>query len=247
MGPFKLRKLSSCLLTILIVWVAFDSAVLIHEWTHGFIAWLNNAKSNPFNIYYGDWTLLNVDEDVDYASLLKSGKNWAVAFIAITPSVINLFLATLSFFFMKKVLIQQQKRIYKFLFFFSAFNLSEFFSYIPIRTFTTHADVYNFNHALSLPPWVIGVPGAVIAILLMTYFFLKVLPVTYSVLHIDSFFMRLIYLSIMLFIFFFMGGCRGLENYGQISATMGVISLIMIPMVFALCFSSLKPKGATSK
>jgi hypothetical protein len=188
----KLRNLYSCLITTLIVWVAFDSAVLIHEWTHGFIAWLNNAKSNPFNIYYGDWTLLNVDEDVDYTSLLKSNKNWAVAFIAISPSIINLFLAKLSFFFMKNEFIQQRKKIFKFLFFFSAFNLSEFFSYIPIRTFTTHADIYNFNHALNLSAWVVGVPGGVIALFLIAYFFSSVLPITYKVLHINKFSIRLI-------------------------------------------------------
>lgn len=234
------KKLLYFLLNIFIVWVAFDSAILIHEWTHGFIAWLNGAKSNPFNIYYGDWTLLNVDEAVDYPSLLNKKRNWAVACIAIGPIIVNLLLTLSSFNLMKKRHIQQRKWGYTFLLWFSAFNLTEFFSYIPIRTFTTHADVFNFNHALNCSPWVIGLIGGLCSVLLISYFFLKILPMTYNVLDINKFWVRLIYLLAMLFIFFVIGGFRGAYHYGSISATMGTVSIIMIPIIFALCFPTLK-------
>jgi hypothetical membrane protein len=61
---------------------------------------------------------------------------------------------------------------------------------------------------------------------------------TYHVLNITKLLPRLIYLSAMLFVFFFMGGCRGIYHYGSVSAMMGTISLIMIPIVFVLCFPS---------
>ncbi len=248
MNITQTRKILYLLLNVLIVWIAFDSAILIHEWTHGFVAWLNGAKSNPFNIFYGDWTLLNVDEDVDYPSLLKAGRNWAVACIAISPIILNLLLTLFSFNLMKKKSMQAKKLTYAFLLWFSAFNLAEFFSYIPIRTFTTHADIFNFNHALNNSPWVIGIIGGLCAILLIAYFFLKMLPMAYKVLHINKLWVRIIYLLAMLFIFFIIGGYRGAEHYGSISAIMGTVSIIMIPVVFTLCFPTLKwVQSAVSK
>lgn len=234
------RKLLYFLSNILIIWITFDSAILIHEWTHGFLAWLNGAKSNPFNIYYGDWTLLNVDESVDYQSLLASGKNWAVAFIAISPIIVNLVLSLYCLNLMKKACVKKNKWIYTFCFWFSAFNLSEFFSYIPIRTFTTHADVFNFNNALNISPWIIGLLGGSCSIILIGYFFYRILPMTYHALNITKLWVRLIYLLSMLFVFFFIGGYRGAYNYGAVSATMGTISILLIPIVLVLCFPTLK-------
>lgn len=236
------------LLNLLIVWIAFDSAILIHEWTHGFVAWLNGAKSNPFNIYYGDWTLLNVDEAVDYPSLLKASRHWTVACIAISPIVVNLLLTLYPLSLMRKKHIQQKTWLYTFLFWFSAFNLAEFFAYIPIRTFTSHADIFNFNHALNISPWIIGLIGGFCSVFLISYFFSKILPMTYRVLHIHKLWAQLIYLLAMLFTFFIIGGYRGAEHYGPISAWMGTISLTMIPIVFILCFPTLKwVQSAASK
>ena len=234
------KKLLYLLLNILIIWIAFDSAILIHEWTHGFLAWLNGAKSNPFNIYYGDWTLLHVDEAVDYKSLLDAGRHWAVACIAISPIIVNLLLSLYCFNLMKKANIKRQKWIYTFCLWFSAFNLAEVFSYIPIRTFTTHADIFNFNNALHCSPWIIGLIGGSCSVVLIGYFFSRILPMAYNVLHITKLWVRLIYLLAMLFVFFFIGGYRGAYNYGSVSAIMGTVSLIMIPIIFALCFPTLK-------
>ncbi|MBA2650165.1 MAG: hypothetical protein H0U75_11360 [Legionella sp.] len=220
--------------------------MLIHEWTHGFVAWINGLKSNPFDIYYGDWTLLNVDESVDYASLIHAGKNWVVAWIAITPIIINLLLSVYCFYLLQKNTIQKKKWFYIFCFWFSAFNLQEFFSYIPIRTFTTHADVYNFNSSLHLSPWIIGTLGGIISLMLIAYFFIKILPMTYSILNLN-FWTRLIYLSAILFIFFIIGGYRGASNYGFVSAMLGKISLFMIPLVFIICFPSWRWVQASSK
>ncbi|TAL59795.1 MAG: hypothetical protein EPN84_10580 [Legionella sp.] len=228
------------LLNILMVLIAFDSTILIHEWTHGFVAWLNGVKPNPFDIYYGDWTLLNVDEAVDYKSLINAKRNWAVAFIAITPITINLLLSLYCFQLLKKPAIQTKKWLYRFCLWFSAFNLSEFFSYVPIRTFTTHADVFNFNYALNCSPWIIGLIGGFISVALIGYFFIKILPMSYYVLNITKLWHRLIYLSAMLLVFFFLGGYRGAYHYGSVSATMGIISLILIPIVFILCFPSIE-------
>jgi hypothetical protein len=226
--------------TLLIIWLAFDSAVLIHEWTHGLVAWLNGAKSNPFNIYYGDWTLLNVDEAVDYPALLNAGKNWAVAFIAIFPVIINLLLSLYCFHLMQSMRIKKRTWLYIFLLWFSAFNLAEFFSYIPTRTFTTHADIFNFNHALHLSPWIIGIVGGSFSVLLISYFFLKILPMTYHVLNLNKLWARIMYLLAMLFVFFVIGGYRGAHHYGPVSAMMGVISLMMIPLIFIVCFPTQK-------
>lgn len=237
--PKIISSLFALLLNIIVLWIAFDFAVLIHEWTHGLMAWINGVKSSPFNIYYGDWTLLNVDEAVDYPSLASAGRNTAIAFIAITPVVLNLFLSLYSFYLMHRKAIQIKRWVYKFCFWFSAINLAEFFSYVPIRTFTTHADIFNFNSSAQLSPWIIGTIGGSISLILIAFFFIKILPMTYRILNL-KFWEQVVYLAVILFILFVIGGYRGASHYGNVSAVMGIISLALIPLIFILCFPSWK-------
>jgi len=235
-----IKPIFSALISILIIVASLDSAILIHEWEHGLMAWINNVKSNPLDIYYGDWTLLNVDENVDYESLFKAGRNWAVAFIAITPITVNAIITIICFILMNLRKIQMHKWVYAFIFWFCAFNLSEFFSYIPIRTFVTHADVANFNRALKFSPWLVCIPGTLFSIIGIFYFYRKILPMAYCFLKSNHILKRSTYLAETIFIFFFMGGYRGAYHYGSISALMGTISLCCIPIAFILCFPSRK-------
>ena len=53
---------------------AYYVAILLHEWGHGLVAWLFNVKQSPFDVDYGGWALMHVDENVDYAQLLLEKK-----------------------------------------------------------------------------------------------------------------------------------------------------------------------------
>ncbi len=68
-------------------------SILLHEWGHGTVAWLYGLKSSPFDVTYGSWALLpNIDEHVNYASLLAASRGVAAALIGIAGFTVSLLL-----------------------------------------------------------------------------------------------------------------------------------------------------------
>src|SRR5258706_8418240 len=61
---------------------AYYVCILLHEWLgHGAMAWILGQKNSPFDIYYGGWSLLHVDEQVDYNKLLATNQGVSAALI----------------------------------------------------------------------------------------------------------------------------------------------------------------------
>lgn len=72
--------------------------VLLHEYGHGTTAWLLGYKSNPFEIQYGGWLLLDVDEAVPYDSIIEQGHGTQAALIGISGYAMNIVLLLVSVF-----------------------------------------------------------------------------------------------------------------------------------------------------
>lgn len=227
-------------MTLLLIVAARYTMVLLHEWMHGTMAWILNIKSNPFDIYYGDWTLLHVDEDVNYLELYQAGKIWTVAIIAITPIIVNALMYLFSLWIISLPVIQMQKKIYAFIFWFALMNLGEIYSYIPIRTFGSHGDVGNFLRDLNISPWFIFIPGTLMVGIATWHFFVNVLSRSYRNLDIKSTWLRSFYLFLALIVYFYAFGRSGANSYGLISQIFSWISVAIIPIIFFLCFPSRK-------
>src|SRR5208283_2050211 len=97
--------------------------VLMHEWAHGTAAWLLGYKDSPFDIYYGDWTLFFVDEDVNYSIIMAANKGSHVSIIAVSALIANVILFLVSLYFLSIKSIQEKKWIYQFVFWFAIMNM----------------------------------------------------------------------------------------------------------------------------
>lgn len=233
-----LKYLLFVMTTLLLIVITRYVMVLLHEWTHGTVAWLLGVKSNPFNIYYGDWTLLQVDEAVNYLQLYNSGRIWAVASIAITPIIINTLLYLSSLLIISRASIQKRKLTYQFSFWFALMNLGEVYAYIPIRTFGTHGDVGNFIRDLNLSPWLIYLPGTLLVGIATWYFLKYILPRAYYHLNILSLWLCSFYLFLVLIVYFFFFGLAGANTYGIVSHVFSWTSVALIPVFFVIFFPS---------
>jgi len=147
-----LPRLTLVGLTVISIVAAFDISTLAHEWTHATVAWLLGHKDNPFHIYYGDWSLLNVNEAVDYRSLFATGQGTAASAIGISALITNAVLFIASLHWLSRKSVNQRKWLYLLLYWFALMNISELYSYIPLRTFAPTGDIRNFVTGLAISP-----------------------------------------------------------------------------------------------
>ncbi len=153
-----MKRLYFLFALLAILWIAHHSAVYIHEWTHGAVAWLTGYKSSPFAIHYGsNWfTLWDIDEAVPYEQILADGKPGIMAVIAIAPLLLQALLFLIGLRLLQK---RSNRWVFAFMYWFTLIEICETYAYIPIRSFTQHGDVYHFLYATGLSPWVVAIPG----------------------------------------------------------------------------------------
>jgi hypothetical protein len=174
--------------TIAAVFLAHQASLLLHEWTHGTVAWAFGWKSSPFDIHYGDWTLLDADEAVDYRAILAAGKGAVVAAIAIAPILLGGALYVLGAPLLALRAIQRRKAIWVFLFWFNLSNLGQVLDYIPARTFVVsrdgllRGDVGHFVQGLGVSPWVALIPGVLFLAAALLWQMREETPRAYAVL-----------------------------------------------------------------
>lgn len=220
------------LFTICLIFISRYVMALTHEYSHSVLAWLLNAKSLPFDIYYGDWTLLNVDEAVDYRSLYDNGRTWTLAAIALMPTFINaiIYVICLCILLSAKKL---NRWLYAGIFWFGMLNLSEIFAYIPIRTFGTHGDMHNLQFALNISPWWIYLPGSLLVGGAIWHFFHHPIFISFNRMQLTVW-QRLFYLFFVIFVLFFVFGSVGFSSYGDVSHVFSGTSMAFAPVLFVL-------------
>lgn len=158
---------------IALMWLALTVSVYIHEWTHGLLAWIYGYKSSPFAISYGgfSWQNLlywaNIDQAVNSYMIALIGHPYQSGIILIVPPIIiNGGFALLSGWWLyRSVGMQGNNYLAWFVFWLYLWNVSEFYSYTVLRSFSTHADIGLFLTFFKLSPWYIFIPGAYLSLL----------------------------------------------------------------------------------
>jgi hypothetical protein len=171
------------LLAIFQLWLAHAVGYMIHEYAHSFTAWLLHYKANPLALDYGGITPDNIlfqneiDENVDYAPIFAAGRGPLASLIAVAGVLIGNGISYLVSRFLYRRATQKKMHAWAMFFFWlCVMSVGNFLSYVPVRTFTTHADMATTAQGLHVSAWVIalvlGVPFAVA----IWHFFARVLP-----------------------------------------------------------------------
>lgn len=245
------------LLFLLQLWLAHALAYLAHEYAHSFLAWIFGWKENPLALDYGHWSwenviyLSDIDENVDYGPIFAAGHGVIAALIAVAGVLFgNGLFYLLSRRLYAKAKAHGRKMLTLFLFLLCMMNVGNFISYVPARTFTTHADMAMVERGLQCSPWwiaiVLGVPFCVA----VWHFFARILPGAMEFLFPTSKAGQ-IFLAVMsaYAVFKFFGG-SGLNRYGEVSHWISAVSVyVLFPLTVLLCWprSSLSSRFSRSR
>jgi hypothetical protein len=239
-----LRKASPfhTLLMVVITFIAaYYACILLHEWLgHGFAAWLMGEKSSPFDIYYGGWGLLHVDENVNYDKLVSAGRGAAGAFIAINATVVTGLFFILSLILLPRPSIQKNKIIFTFFYWALIINMVPLLQYFTLTAFSREGDVGQFTRGLKISPWWVFIPGTMIVIAALWRIFKFEVPRAYVVIPITRLWPRRIFLGFTLFVIFLLIYTHRYNPLTDSSTNMGskllaLTSIILAPILLFLC------------
>lgn len=226
------------LVTLITLFITRHLMVLLHEWTHSTTAWLFGCKGNPFDIHYGGWSLMQVDENVDYKMLFSTNQGIKASIIAISALITNALLFILSLILLSRKTIQHRKWIFLFFYWFAIMNIGELYSYIPIRTFVINrGDIGHFTHGLNLSPWIVFLPGILLVSFGLWYILKRETPRFYHIMSLSGVLWQRIHLVLLIFVIFFWFGSSAFYDYGSYSvwSIWSLISVLIGIVVFIAC------------
>jgi hypothetical protein len=229
---------------LFLLWLAHALGYLIHEYAHAFAAWGLGWKSNPLALNYGGWNLNNIlfqsdiDENVDYDPVFAAGHGAQAAFIAVAGVLVGNGLGyLLSRYGYTRSKIKGQWGMTLFMFLFCMMNAGNFISYVPTRTFATHADMATAVRGLHISPWwialVLGIPFCTAVV----HFFARMLPDAERFLFPGSQAGRIFLVILCAYMFFNFYGGAGMVRYGDAAHWISVISeYVLFPVAIILCW-----------
>jgi hypothetical protein len=225
--------------TLIAIILAHQASLLLHEWTHGTVAWIFGYKPSPFAIHYGDWTLLDADEAIDYRAILAAGRGPLVAAIAIAPIVLGAALFVVGTPLLALRAIQRRKALWVFLYWFNLSNLGQVLDYIPQRTFVPandgllRGDIGHFVQGLGVSPWTVCVPGVLFVAACVYWQLRNEVPRAYAALAVERS-GRTTLLALTLAYLFGWYGMSG-HGYGFPSNALSLASPALAVVLFFVC------------
>lgn len=216
----------------------------MHEYAHSFTAWLVHYKANPLDLNYGHLSLKNflwqsdIDENVDYAPIFAAGRGTLASLIAVAGVLIgngSSYIASRLLYARAK---QRQMRAWAMFFFWiCVMSVGNFFCYVPVRTFTTHADMVTTEQGLNVSPWALtlglGIPFGIA----LWHFFVKTLPDAEAFLFPESLLSQRFLVVLTTFLVFGFFGSAGINGYGSVSHWMSVVSeFVLFPAATIMCW-----------
>jgi hypothetical protein len=238
------RNIELVLWTVVMVLVAHAVAYFSHEYCHSFMAWLLGFKANPLALNYGDASVANIlfqqeiDENVDYTPIFSGNHGLAAALIALSgPGVGNGCLYILCVVVFRALRQTSNQKAAMFVFWLALMCAGNVWSYAPIRTITTHADMALVAQGLGISVWALLPLVTVPSLYVGYHFFFRLFPRAKRALFcVDD--NAAIYVSALTAYFYFGfygdGGIYG--HYGAVSAILSVISItVLLPLAMVYC------------
>jgi len=216
---------------------------MAHEYAHSGVAWLLHFKANPLALDYGHMSLDNfffqedIDENVDYAPIFAAGHGHLAALIAVAGVLLGNGLSYLvGRWLYAKAKAKRSRAWTMFFFWICVMSAGNFVSYVPVRTFATHADMATTATGLGVSAWVIalvlGLPFAVA----IGHLLVKMLPDAEVTLSTDEPILQGVLILLTTYALFIFYGGSGIRNYGAVSHWLSAFSkYVLFPVVTIAC------------
>ncbi len=234
-------------LTIALIFLAHATAYLTHEYSHATTAWLLGWMRSPIGIDYGRATLANVlflqdvGDGVDYGPIFASGNGPEASLIAFDgPGIGNGVLYVVCCLALGRASVRGRPTLAMFLFWLALMGAGNVWSYAPMRTVTTHADMALVARGLGLSTWLLLPIVTAPSLLILWSFFFRLLPLARR-----TFFARGTaadtFVTLMsCYVYFVFFGISGLDfSYGELCALLSIASaFIVFPLATMSCLQA---------
>ena len=238
-----------CVMTVLFWLFAHSAALFSHEFAHSFSAMALGWKGNPFDLSWGGPSALNlvlqtdIDENVDYRPIFESGHGFEAGVIALAGSALgNLCLSlTVGLWLFATARRRGIVALGAFAYWLVVMSVGNLISYVPLRVFTTHADMHTVQEGFGWTPFetlvYVGIPFFSVVLWFFLSFQLKALAWMFH----DSAARRCVMVfltSATVFGFFCLGGIAG---YGETSHLLSIAFIAgLAPLT--LCWGLLRTR-----
>lgn len=240
MNTIKTNPIVTFLKNLVAIIIAYYVSLLLHEWGHGFVAWLYGVKTSPFDVTYGSYLLQNADEHVDYVTLMASGRGLVSALIAIAGPVVSVTILIIALLTVYSNKINYKPLIFTLMYWLLIMNMVPSIQYLSVSPFVPGGDTGHFARGLNFSSWWIFIPGTVFIIFLLNLILKNIIPKAYAVIPVKSLLGQNLFLLTSLcimFLFIYTHGYNPLTDKGLDSFTkvMVVISICLVPILFIFC------------
>ncbi len=234
-GRILWKRVCAVLAFSFLFWLAHALGYLVHEYAHSFVAWGLRYKANPLALNYGHLSLDNVltlgdiDENVDYDPIFAASRGPLASLIAVA----GVLFGNGIFYLLSRRLYTTAKEHGKrmlalFMFLFCMMNAGNFISYVPTRTFTTHADMFTVEKGLNISPWWVAIVLGIPFCMAVWHFFTRILPGAMYFFFPHTRAGQIFLLILTSFMFFEFFGRAGLHRYGEVSHWISAISIYLL-------------------
>ena len=243
------------LVTIGLIFLAHATAYLTHEYSHATTAWLLGWMRSPVGIDYGRATLANVlfqqdvGDGVNYAPIFASGHGLQASLIAFDgPGIGNGVLFCFCFFALSKAPVRARSIFAMFLFWLAVMSAGNVWSYAPMRTVTTHADMALVARGLGISTWLLLPIVTAPSLLILWSFFFRLLPLARRTLFARGPVVDLFVTLMSCYFYFVFFGNGGLDfSYGEVCALLSIASaFIVFPLATMFCLQAVPNSEPTS-
>ncbi len=155
--------------------------LMMHEFSHSFLAYFLGAKQDPWDIVYGNWIGAHWDENVEYSVQFAAGKGATAAAIAFAGPLSNIVLFFITAGLMSARTVKKHRWAYHCVFWTCVITFVMVFEYVFTRSFLKYDDFGNITHGLGISPWPIFLAGTILGIIGLYYLLTYKLPEYYPI------------------------------------------------------------------
>jgi len=220
--------------------IMYFVATIIHKWGHSIVAWLLGHKGNPFDVQFGGWLLLRINEGVDYAHLMATQNETAAAIIGIAGVATSLLIVLVCFWALSYKRIGQHPVWFTFIYWLLVISMIPVLQYLMLTVFSSQGDVGYFVAGLGISAWWVFIPGTVITLYCLWRIFTIEVIKGYSVIPIKDLWAKRVFLFFTVFAIFILvysNNYNPLSDLGNplLNKVLALIAIIAAPIIFFIC------------
>lgn len=238
------ERWSIFLLCSVLLWLLAHAVGLFsHEFAHTFSALALGWKQNPFDLDWGSASPLNillqqeVDENVDYAPVFAGRHGIDAGLIALAGAALGNLVVSLGAAL--AIFTAARKRasvaVGCFAYWLVTMSVGNLLSYVPLRVFTSHADMHTVQQGFGWTPvqviLFVGCPFFVAVL----WFFLRFQPRALHAIFPENAPRRYVMVSMTSLTVFGFFSMAGLSGYGETSHVLSLVFLLaLLPLSLIL-------------